>query len=103
MTDWLHVKLSSMFRSSARGDTNPTGGYQRVWVFSSTTDYIMTYILYKGNGPFVFGIARGPISVGLGSLYDYNDPRVGDLEGRIAVVIQRSEGGDLELEARIVV
>jgi len=41
--------------------------------------------------------------VGLGSLYDYNDLRVGDLEGRIAVVIQRSEGGDLELEARIVV
>ena len=30
---------------------------------------VQTYILYKGNGPFVFGIARGPISVGLGSLY----------------------------------
>jgi len=34
----------------------------------------------------------GTLSSRFGSLYDYSDPRVGDLEGRIVVVIRRSEG-----------
>ena len=36
----------------------------------------------------------GTLSLKVGSLYDYNDPRVGNLEpeARIVVVIQRSEG-----------
>jgi len=49
---WLHIRLSFVLRSSARGSTNPTGGCRRVWVkFSSTIDYIIDTSIYRNYIP----------------------------------------------------